>query len=138
MLAFYWTDLNGKQHIRKTLIAMFVFVSSCYMVSFLDDTFYSGGNVAVQWSQEEGACSVFYAVTPFYLNYALGQACYLVIYTAPLILYRKGILDRAFALTFATGALPLLAGTIRFICLKVGTGQDNLVCESRTAPHACN
>lgn len=83
MLAFYWTDLNGKQHIRKTLIAMFVFVSSCYMVSFLDDTFYSGGNVAVQWSQEEGACSVFYAVTPFYLNYALGQACYLVIYTAP-------------------------------------------------------
>jgi hypothetical protein len=133
MLAFYWTffDIDCHQRIRKMLWVMTAFVAACYLTSLLDDTFFCGIHVSVQWSQEEGACSVFYAQEPFILNFALGLTCYLVIYLLPIILIRQRIFKASAGVivTFAMGALPIASGIIRFICLKVGTGQDNLVCK---------
>jgi hypothetical protein len=86
--------------------------------------------VSVQWSQERGACSVFYAREPFILNFALGLACYLAIYSIPMVLLYHGILRASpgIKLTLALGSLPISAGVIRFVCLNVKIDQDNLVC----------
>jgi hypothetical protein len=81
MLAFYWNCFarEHRRRIRDSLCAATVFVAGCYLAILFDDTFYCGKNVSVQWLQEDGACSVFYAQTPFLLNFALSLACYLVI-----------------------------------------------------------
>ncbi|KAI0568502.1 hypothetical protein TUN199_12027 [Pyrenophora tritici-repentis] len=131
MLAFYWTffDLNRHRTVRKLLLFMTAFVVACYLTSLLDDTFFCGKDVSVQWSQEEGACSVFYAQEPFILNFTLGLTCYLIIYMLPTILLIQGILETstAIVLTLAMGTIPIVTGIVRFVCLKVGTGQENLV-----------
>jgi hypothetical protein len=133
MLAFYWAyfNLEARPGMRKMLWAMTAFVVACYLTILFDDTFFCGGNVSVQWSQEEGACSVFYAPEPFILNFTLNLACYLVVYTIPLILLAQGVLKSStgVALTFVLGALTIISGIVRFTTLKVGTGQENLVCE---------
>ncbi|CAG5138789.1 uncharacterized protein ALTATR162_LOCUS439 [Alternaria atra] len=131
MLAFYWTffDLTGHRTVRKFLLFTTAFVIACYSTTLLDDTFFCGKDVSVQWSQERGACSVFYAQEPFILNFTLGLTCYLIIYMLPTTLLIQGILktSTAVVLTLAMGALPIVTGIVRFICLKVGTGQGNLV-----------
>jgi hypothetical protein len=133
MLAFYWTffDLNRHQKIRNALWAMTTFVVACYLTSLFDDTFFCGKDISVQWSQEDGACSVFYAQEPFILNFTLGFTCYLVIYVLPAILLVQNILERSnLVITILVmGTLPIVTGVVRFICLKVGTGQENLVCK---------
>lgn len=80
MLAFYWGYFvpNITKGMRRTLWCAVIFVCLCYMTILWDDTFYCGKDVSVQWSQEEGACSVFYATAPFILNFTLNLACYLV------------------------------------------------------------
>jgi uncharacterized membrane protein HdeD (DUF308 family) len=72
---------------------------------------------------------VFYAQEPFILNFTLGLTCYLIIYMLPTTLLIQGILKTSttVVLTLAIGALPIVAGIVRFICLKVRTGQENLV-----------
>ncbi|RYO27761.1 hypothetical protein AA0113_g12260 [Alternaria arborescens] len=131
MLAFYWTffDVNRHRTVRKVLLFMIAFVVACYLTSLLDDTFFCGKDISVQWSQEKGACSVFYAQEPFILNFTLGLTCYLIIYMLPTTLLIRGILETSTAvvLTLAIGALPIVTGVVRYICLKVGTGQENLV-----------
>ncbi|KAF3029619.1 hypothetical protein E8E12_000869 [Didymella heteroderae] len=131
MLAFYWTffDFTCHRRLRRVLWSMSAFVVACYLTSLLDDTFFCGKDVSVQWSQEKGACSVFYAQEPFILNFSLGLTCYLIIYMLPAILLLQGILEASTGvlLVLAMGSLPILTGVVRFICLKVGTGQDNLV-----------
>ncbi|KAJ4321334.1 hypothetical protein N0V94_002966 [Neodidymelliopsis sp. IMI 364377] len=131
MLAFYWAffNLDAQPAMRKMLWAMTAFVMACYLTILFDDTFFCGGNVSVQWSQEEGACSVFYAPEPFILNFTLNLACYLVAYAIPVILLVKGILKPSggVTLTFALGALTIISGIVRFASLKIGTGQENLV-----------
>jgi hypothetical protein len=134
MLAFYWAYFNLSSHpgLRKMLYGMTGFVVACYLTILFDDTFFCGSNVSVQWSQEDGACSVFYAPEPFILNFTLNLACYLVVYAIPTILLARGVLrsSRGVTLTFALGALTIISGIVRFVCLKVGTGQENLVCKS--------
>lgn len=80
MLAFYWAYFlpsNGvSSAMRKTLYGITAFVCISYLVILFDDTFFCGKDVSVQWSQEEGACSVFYAPEPFILNFTLNLACY--------------------------------------------------------------
>ncbi|CAN9196014.1 unnamed protein product [Alternaria alternata] len=131
MLAFYWTffDLNRHRTVRKLLLLMTAFLVACYLTCLFDDTFFCGKDVSVQWSQEEGACSVFYAQEPFILNFTLGLTCYLVVYMLPATLLIRGILETSTGviLILAMGALPIVTGIVRFICLKVGTGQENLV-----------
>jgi hypothetical protein len=131
MLAFYWTffDLKAQPAMRKMLWGMTAFVVVCYLTVLFDDTFFCGGNVSVQWSLEEGACSVFYAPEPFILNFTLNLACYLVCYAVPLILLGQGILKKStgVTLTFCLGALTIISGIVRFASLKIGTGQENLV-----------
>ncbi|KAJ8117177.1 hypothetical protein OPT61_g1556 [Boeremia exigua] len=131
MLAFYWAYFNLSAHpgMRKMLYGMTGFVVACYLAILFDDTFFCGSDVSVQWSQEDGACSVFYAPEPFILNFTLNLACYLVVYSIPAILLAKGILagSKGVTLTFALGALTIISGIVRFVCLKVGTGQENLV-----------
>ena len=80
MLFFYAGYFRGELSpgMRKTLWAMIGFVCACYITILWDDTFFCGGDVSVQWSQEEGACSVFYAPEPFIVNFTLNLACYLV------------------------------------------------------------
>jgi hypothetical protein len=109
-----------------------IFVVLCYLTSLFDDTFFCGRSVSVQWSQEVGACSVFYAQEPFILNFALGLSCYLAIYSIPVGLLHKGDLKASTAVTctFGFGALAIASGVARFMCLKIGTGQENLVCKS--------
>jgi hypothetical protein len=135
MLAFYWAFFNLSTHpgMRKILWAMTIFVVACYLTILFDDTFFCGSNVSVQWSQEEGACSVFYAPEPFILNFTLNLACYLAVYAIPAILLARGVLARSsgVTLTFALGAITIISGIVRFVCLKVGTGQENLVCKSK-------
>jgi hypothetical protein len=133
MLAFYWASFNlgRRRAMRKMLWGTTAFVVACYLTSLFDDTFFCGRDVSVQWSQEDGACSVFYAQEPFILNFSLGLACYLAIYAVPVVLLLQGLLKASAGVmvTFAFGALAIASGTVRFICLKVGTGQENLVCE---------
>jgi hypothetical protein len=115
---------------RRMLRCVTIFVVLCYLASLFDDTFFCGGTVSVQWSQEVGACSVFYAQEPFILNFALGLSCYLAIYSFFIALLQRGILkaSTAVAVTFGFGALAIASGVARFMCLKIGTGQENLVC----------
>ncbi|KAG9189470.1 hypothetical protein G6011_06338 [Alternaria panax] len=131
MLAFYWAffNLSGHPGLRKMLFGMTAFVVASYLTILLDDTFFCGTPVSVQWSQEEGACSVFYAPEPFILNFTLNLACYLVVYAIPVVLLVKGVLrsSAGVGLTFALGTLTIASGIVRFVCLKVGTGQENLV-----------
>jgi hypothetical protein len=69
MLAFYWVffNLSGHPGLRKMLFGITAFVVASYLTILFDDTFFCGTPVSVQWSQEEGACSVFYAPEPFIL-----------------------------------------------------------------------
>jgi hypothetical protein len=133
MLAFYWAyfNLEARPAMRKMLWGMTAFVVACYLTILFDDTFFCGTPVSVQWSQEDGACSVFYAPEPFILNFTLNLACYLVVYAIPVILLVQGVLrsSAGVTLTFALGALTIVSGIVRFVCLKVGTGQENLVCK---------
>ncbi|KAF3031115.1 hypothetical protein E8E11_004389 [Didymella keratinophila] len=129
LLAFYLELPNVKRGMRMTLCVVAVFVVACYLTSLFDDTFFCGRDVAVQWSQAAGACSVFYAREPFILNYALGLSCYLVTYAISVSLLCKGTLKASAGVKGAllVGSLPIISGTVRFICLNVETGQDNLV-----------
>lgn len=79
MIAFYWAyfPANTGSAMRKALWSITALVGLSYMAILWDDTFYCGKNVSVQWSQEDGACSVFYADDPFILNFTLNLACYL-------------------------------------------------------------
>ncbi|OBS17668.1 hypothetical protein FPOA_09403 [Fusarium poae] len=133
MLAFYWAYFlpsNGvSSAMRKTLYGITAFVCISYLVILFDDTFFCGKDVSVQWSQEEGACSVFYAPEPFILNFTLNLACYFAVYALPLILLIQGVLKSStgVTVTFILGALTICTTMVRFITLKVGTGQENLV-----------
>ncbi|KAL5119919.1 hypothetical protein ACEQ8H_002281 [Pleosporales sp. CAS-2024a] len=105
------------------------FVAACYLAILFDDTFFCGKRVAVQWAQDEGACSVFYAPEPFILNFTLNLACYLVVYAVPVLLLLNGRLPMSVGVgvALALGALTIAASLVRFVTLKVGTGQENLV-----------
>jgi len=132
MLAFYcaYFKLGGERRLRRLLRFTTAFVIVCYLTTLFDDTFFCGRIVSVQWSQEQGACSVFYAREPFILNFALGLACYLAIYSIPIVLLFHGILQASpgIKLTVVLGSLPISAGVIRFVCLNVKIDQENLVC----------
>lgn len=54
-----------------------------------------------------------------------------LVYALPLILLLQGVLhhSKGVTLTFVLGALTICTTMVRFICLKVGTGQENLVCK---------
>lgn len=80
MVAFYWAyfPTQANPGMRKALWGITVFVVACYVAILFDDTFFCGSDVSVQWSQEEGACSVFYAPEPFIVNFTLNLACYLI------------------------------------------------------------
>ncbi|RBR09924.1 uncharacterized protein FIESC28_09670 [Fusarium coffeatum] len=114
---------------RKGLLSVTAFVCLSYAVILLDDTFFCGKDVSVQWNQQEGACSVFYALEPFILNFTLDLTCYIAIYTLSLILILKGLIrySTVVGITLALGALTIIVIVVRFITLKVGTGQENLV-----------
>ncbi|KAJ4317224.1 hypothetical protein N0V84_007443 [Fusarium piperis] len=133
MLAFYWAYFQPSTGIssvmRKSLYGVTAFVCASYMAILWDDTFFCGKDVSVQWSQEEGACSVFYAPEPFILNFTLNLACYLAVYALPLILLIQGIIkpSTGVTVTFVFGTLTICTTIVRFITLKVGTGQENLV-----------
>jgi hypothetical protein len=133
MLAFYWAffNLSGHPGLRKMLFGITAFVVASYLTILFDDTFFCGTPVSVQWSQEEGACSVFYAPEPFILNFTLNLACYLAVYAVPVVLLVKGVLrsSAGVGLTFALGTLTIASSIVRFACLKIGTGQENLVCK---------
>lgn len=132
MLAFYWAYFNLTAHpgMRKMLWAMTAFVVLCYLTILFDDTFFCGKDISVQW-REDGECSVFYAPEPFILNFTLNLACYLVVYAIPIVLLAKGILRASVgvSLTFGLGALTIVSSIVRFATLKIGTGQENLVCK---------
>jgi hypothetical protein len=141
MLAFYWAyfNLETRPATRKMMLATTVFVAACYLTILFDDTFFCGRHVSVQWSQEEGACSVFYAPEPFILNFTLNLACYLAVYAVPVLLLAQGVLKSSMGvvLTFALGAFAIFSSIVRFTTLKVGTGQENLVCELHLILHSC-
>ncbi|KAF6820881.1 archaeal flagellin n-terminal-like domain-containing protein [Colletotrichum plurivorum] len=131
MLAFYWAyfPADTSPAMRKALWGISAFVGLSYMAILWDDTFFCGKDVSVQWSQEEGACSVFYAPEPFILNFTLNLACYLAVYVLPVVLVVQGVLtsSKGLTITFALGALTIMTTIIRFASLKIGTGQENLV-----------
>ncbi|KAF9770012.1 hypothetical protein IL306_012487 [Fusarium sp. DS 682] len=143
MLAFYWAyflpSTGMSSGMRKALYGITAFVCASYMAILWDDTFFCGKDVSIQWSQEEGACSVFYAPEPFILNFTLNLACYLAVYALPLILLVQGVLQpsKGVTATFILGGLTIATTIVRFVTLKVGTGQENLVCKS-TAPLSNN
>lgn len=78
MLAFYWGIFpTNRPTLRKAVYAVTAYVCTAYMIVLWMDTFYCGVPVSVQWSQEEGACSVFYAPIPFYFNFAMNLSSYI-------------------------------------------------------------
>jgi hypothetical protein len=77
MLAFYWDSFpKSRPILRKAVYAVTTYVCTAYTIVLCTDTFYCGTPVSVQWSQDEGACSVFYATTPFYFNFAMDLSSY--------------------------------------------------------------
>ncbi|KAK2051222.1 archaeal flagellin N-terminal-like domain-containing protein [Colletotrichum caudatum] len=131
MLAFYWAyfPADTSPAMRKALWGISAFVGISYITILWDDTFFCGKDVSVQWSQEDGACSVFYAPEPFILNFTLNLACYIFVYFLPLTLLIQGVLKPSKGLNFTLvlGLLTIFTTIVRFICLKIGTGQENLV-----------
>jgi hypothetical protein len=78
MLAFYWGVFPAdRPALRKALYVITAYVCLGYTAILFDDTFYCGTPVSVQWSQEDGACSVFYAEPPFYFNTAVNLSSYI-------------------------------------------------------------
>ncbi|KAI8656303.1 hypothetical protein LRP88_11615 [Fusarium phalaenopsidis] len=133
MLAFYWAYFQPSTGIssvmRKSLYGITAFVCLSYTAILWDDTFFCGKDVSIQWSQEDGACSVFYAPEPFILNFTLNLACYIAVYALPLILLIQGVIkpSTGVTITFVFGTLTICTTIVRFVTLKVGTGQENLV-----------
>ena len=56
----------------------------------------------------------------------------ILVYAIPVILLVQGILKSSTGLvvTFVFGTLTILTTVVRFASLKIGTGQENLVCKS--------
>lgn len=54
-----------------------------------------------------------------------------LVYMLPLILLIQGVLksSKGLTLTFVLGTLTIFTTIVRFITLKIGTGQENLVCK---------
>lgn len=155
MLAFYWGIFPANRPtLRKAVYAVTGYVFLVYFIVLWMDTFFCGVPVSVQWSQEEGACSVFYAPEPFYFNFAMNQSSYVfgewgficmlwilfadfclfatTVYALPLFLLpdvKSKDHKSAIYFTFMLGLAPALICMIRFITLMVGTGQENLVCK---------
>lgn len=78
MLAFYWGIFpSSRPTLRKAVYIITAYVCTAYFVVLWMDTFYCGVPVSVQWSQEEGACSVFYAPLPFRFNFAMNLSSYM-------------------------------------------------------------
>jgi hypothetical protein len=78
MLAFYWGVFPAdRPGLRKALYVITAYVCLAYTAILFDDTFYCGTPVSIQWSQEDGACSVFYAEPPFYFNTAVNLSSYI-------------------------------------------------------------
>ncbi|KAM0698125.1 hypothetical protein Q7P36_001589 [Cladosporium allicinum] len=131
MLAFYWGIFPANRPtLRKAVYAVTGYVFLVYFIVLWIDTFFCGVPVSVQWSQEEGACSVFYAPEPFYFNFAMNQSSYIFVYALPLFLLpdvKSKDHKSAIYFTFMLGLAPALICMIRFVTLKVGTGQENLV-----------
>jgi len=94
-----------------------------------DDTFYCGGDVSVQWSQADGACSVFWAPDPFYINFALNLSCYIFVYTLPLFLLKdlSNSLRIGVLITFFMGFVTLVICAVRFATLEAVFSQPNFV-----------
>jgi len=130
MLAFYWGVFPANRpKLRWALYTVTAYVCACYITILWDDTFYCGGDVSVQWSQAEGACNVYYAPDPFYINFALNLSCYIFIYALPLFLLsglsknlRIGIL-----ITIFMGVCTLVVCVTRFATLETILTQYNLV-----------
>ncbi|KAI7761738.1 hypothetical protein LZL87_014109 [Fusarium oxysporum] len=133
MLAFYWTyssHFAGKaSSVQKALYRLTAFICLSYLVILLDNTFFCNKDISVQWSQKEGAYSVFYALKPFILNFTLDLTCYFTIYIFSIILLKQGLLQRSYSIevTFVLSALTICTIIVRFITLYVSTGQENLV-----------
>ncbi|KAI5269385.1 hypothetical protein E4T47_07084 [Aureobasidium subglaciale] len=130
MLAFYWGVFpSDRPALRKAMYVITAYVCCAYMTVLWMDTFYCGTPVSVQWSQEEGACSVFYAETPFYFNFSMNLSSYIFIYGLPLFLL-KGLGEEhktAVYFTFSLGFVPALTTVIRFITLNIDSSEPNLV-----------
>lgn len=78
MLAFYWGVFpSDRPTLRKAMYIITAYVCLAYFTVLWLDTFYCGVPVSIQWSQEEGACSVFYADTPFYFNFTMNLSSYI-------------------------------------------------------------
>ncbi|KAG9694349.1 hypothetical protein KCU95_g5452, partial [Aureobasidium melanogenum] len=130
MLAFYWGVFPAdRPTLRKAMYVVTAYVCCAYMTVLWMDTFYCGVPVSVQWSQEEGACSVFYADTPFYFNFSMNLSCYLFIYGLPLFLLKGMSKEHKAAIyfTFSLGIIPALTTLIRFITLNTDSTEPNLV-----------
>lgn len=151
MLAFYWGIFPANRPtLRKAVYAVTAYVCTAYVIVLWMDTFYCGVPVSVQWSQEEGACSVFYAPIPFYFNFAMNLSSYVfgkqccihisgnlltdinAVYALPLFLLpgMKKEHKAAIFFTFSLGIIPALTCMIRFIVLNTDETQPNLVCKS--------
>ncbi|KAG9603064.1 hypothetical protein KCU77_g5814, partial [Aureobasidium melanogenum] len=130
MLAFYWGVFPAdRPTLRKAMYVVTAYVCCAYMCVLWMDTFYCGVPVSVQWSQEEGACSVFYADTPFYFNFSMNLSSYIFIYGLPLFLLKGMSKEHKAAIyfTFSLGIVPALTTLIRFITLNTDSSEPNLV-----------
>ena len=80
MMAIYrnYFRISIGTRMRGALYFATAFVCACYIAIFWEDTFFCGRDVSIQWSQEEGACNVFYAPEPFIVNFTLNLTCYLI------------------------------------------------------------
>ncbi|CAD0085516.1 unnamed protein product, partial [Aureobasidium vineae] len=130
MLAFYWSVFPAdRPMLRKAMYVITAYVCSAYMTVLWTDTFYCETPVSVQWSQEEGACSVFYAETPVYFNFSVNLSSYIFIYGLPLFLLKGMSKEHKAAIyfTFSLGIVPALTTSIRFVTLNTDSNEPNLV-----------
>ncbi|KAF2139761.1 uncharacterized protein K452DRAFT_352497 [Aplosporella prunicola CBS 121167] len=129
MLAFYWDFFPASRpNLRKALYVVAAYVCAAYMTILWLDTFYCGRHVSVQWSQEEGACNVYYADIPFQVNFSLNLSCYIFIYALPLALLGSTLkLGLGVISAFSLGFLAVWVCIIRFIVLNTTSGEPNIV-----------
>lgn len=133
MLASYWIsfDLNCRHMMRKILWAIKAFVVACYLPVLFNDTFFLWKKrfCVVVFGRWRVLC--FLCTDPFHPEFLVRpdvlSGCLCDSFTLPIWKYLKASNEVTF--TLILGALTIISSVVRFICLKVGTGQENLICE---------
>ncbi|KAF2814586.1 uncharacterized protein BDZ99DRAFT_548581 [Mytilinidion resinicola] len=102
---------NTMPKLRQVFWVVTGFVAASCLLTCLADTFWCGGNVASNWSLEEGACLSFNSIPLFHLDWSLNFISDVFIFALPFHLIRHLKLKKrqlyGLIFTFALGIITI-------------------------------